>query len=73
MPSTIWPGCAAGFAAAKRRGLGIATSEESDATLTLAALSSEIAVVAALTGVHSRTWLEQMIARATCIDPRADP
>ncbi|HEX8416928.1 MAG TPA: DEAD/DEAH box helicase family protein, partial [Methylobacterium sp.] len=33
----------------------------------------EVAVVAALTHVRSRPWLEQMIARATRIDPHAGP
>lgn len=31
----------------------------------------EVAVVAALTHIRSRPWLEQMVARATRIDPRA--
>src|SRR5215218_177593 len=31
----------------------------------------EVAVVAALTHIRSRPWLEQMIARATRVDPRA--
>ncbi|WP_372620094.1 DEAD/DEAH box helicase [Falsiroseomonas sp.] len=33
----------------------------------------EVAVVAALTHVRSRPWLEQMIARATRVDPHAGP
>lgn len=33
----------------------------------------EVAVVAALTHIRSRPWLEQMIARATRVDPRAGP
>ncbi len=33
----------------------------------------EIAVVAALTHIRSRPWLEQMVARATRIDPHAGP
>ncbi len=33
----------------------------------------EVAVVAALTHVRSRAWLEQMIARATRVDPHAGP
>ena len=33
----------------------------------------EIAVVAALTHIRSRPWLEQMIARATRVDPQAGP
>jgi hypothetical protein len=33
----------------------------------------EIAVVAALTHVRSRPWLEQMVARATRVDPHAGP
>jgi superfamily II DNA or RNA helicase len=33
----------------------------------------EVAVVAALTHVRSRPWLEQMVARATRVDPRAGP
>ena len=33
----------------------------------------EIAVVAALTHIRSRPWLEQMVARATRIDPAAGP
>jgi superfamily II DNA or RNA helicase len=33
----------------------------------------EVAVVAALTHIRSRAWLEQMIARATRIDPEAGP
>ena len=33
----------------------------------------EIAVVAALTHIRSRPWLEQMVARATRIDPYAGP
>ena len=33
----------------------------------------ETAVVAALTGIRSRPWLEQMIARATRVDPYAGP
>jgi len=33
----------------------------------------EVAVVAALTHIRSRPWLEQMIARATRIDPNAGP
>jgi superfamily II DNA or RNA helicase len=33
----------------------------------------EIAVVAALTHIRSRPWLEQMVARATRVDPRAGP
>jgi superfamily II DNA or RNA helicase len=33
----------------------------------------EVAVVAALTHVRSRPWLEQMIARATRVDPNAGP
>ncbi|HET9019551.1 MAG TPA: DEAD/DEAH box helicase family protein [Acetobacteraceae bacterium] len=33
----------------------------------------EVAVVAALTHIRSRPWLEQMIARATRIDPHAGP
>ena len=32
---------------------------------------SEVAVVAALTHIRSRPWLEQMIARATRVDPHA--
>src|SRR5829696_7198951 len=31
----------------------------------------EVAVVAALTHIRSRPWLEQMIARATRVDPNA--
>ena len=31
----------------------------------------EVAVVAALTHIRSRPWLEQMVARATRVDPRA--
>ncbi len=33
----------------------------------------EVAVVAALTHVRSRAWLEQMMARATRVDPHAGP
>ena len=33
----------------------------------------EVAVVAALTHIRSRPWLEQMVARATTVDPRAGP
>ena len=33
----------------------------------------EIAVVAALTHIRSRPWLEQMVARATRVDPQAGP
>ncbi len=33
----------------------------------------EVAVVAALTHVRSRAWLEQMVARATRVDPHAGP
>jgi superfamily II DNA or RNA helicase len=33
----------------------------------------EVAVVAALTHIRSRPWLEQMIARATRVDPLAGP
>ena len=33
----------------------------------------EVAVVAALTHIRSRAWLEQMIARATRVDPNAGP
>ncbi|MFC7693989.1 hypothetical protein ACFQY5_35190 [Paeniroseomonas aquatica] len=33
----------------------------------------EVAVVAALTHVRSRPWLEQMVARATRVDPHAGP
>jgi hypothetical protein len=33
----------------------------------------EVAVVASLTHIRSRPWLEQMIARATRIDPHAGP
>ncbi len=33
----------------------------------------EVAVVAALTHVRSRAWLEQMIARATRVDPHGGP
>jgi hypothetical protein len=33
----------------------------------------EVAVVAALTHIRSRPWLEQMIARATRVDPHAGP
>ncbi len=33
----------------------------------------EVAVVAALTHIRSRPWLEQMIARATRVDPNAGP
>ena len=33
----------------------------------------EVAVVAALTHIRSRGWLEQMIARATRVDPHAGP
>ena len=33
----------------------------------------EVAVVAALTHVRSRPWLEQMVARATRVDPNAGP
>ena len=33
----------------------------------------EVAVVAALTHIRSRAWLEQMIARATRVDPHAGP
>ena len=33
----------------------------------------EVAVVAALTHIRSRAWLEQMVARATRIDPNAGP
>jgi hypothetical protein len=33
----------------------------------------EIAVVAALTHIRSRPWLEQMVARATRVDPHAGP
>ena len=33
----------------------------------------EVAVVAALTHIRSRAWLEQMVARATRVDPRAGP
>ena len=33
----------------------------------------EVAVVAALTHVRSRAWLEQMVARATRVDPNAGP
>ena len=31
----------------------------------------EVAVVAALTHIRSRPWLEQMVARATRVDPAA--
>jgi len=33
----------------------------------------EVAVVAALTHIRSRAWLEQMVARATRVDPHAGP
>jgi superfamily II DNA or RNA helicase len=33
----------------------------------------EVAVVAALTHIRSRPWLEQMVARATRVDPQAGP
>jgi superfamily II DNA or RNA helicase len=33
----------------------------------------EVSVVAALTHVRSRPWLEQMVARATRVDPQAGP
>ena len=33
----------------------------------------EVAVVAALTHIRSRPWLEQMVARATRVDPNAGP
>ncbi|MDJ0390665.1 DEAD/DEAH box helicase family protein [Roseomonas sp. E05] len=33
----------------------------------------EVAVVAALTHIRSRPWLEQMVARATRVDPHAGP
>ena len=33
----------------------------------------EVAVVAALTHIRSRAWLEQMVARATRVDPDAGP
>ncbi|MER2197819.1 DEAD/DEAH box helicase [Methylobacterium brachiatum] len=33
----------------------------------------EVAVVAALTHIRSRPWLEQMLARATRVDPHAGP
>ncbi len=33
----------------------------------------EVAVVAALTHIRSRAWLEQMVARATRVDPNAGP
>ncbi|KAA2213537.1 DEAD/DEAH box helicase [Teichococcus oryzae] len=33
----------------------------------------EVAVVAALTHIRSRPWLEQMVARATRVDPAAGP
>ncbi len=33
----------------------------------------EVAVVAALTHIRSRPWLEQMVARATRVDPKAGP
>ena len=33
----------------------------------------EVAVVAALTHIRSRAWLEQMVARATRIDPHGGP
>src|SRR5688500_14580854 len=33
----------------------------------------EVAVVAALTHIRSRPWLEQMLARATRVDPRGGP
>jgi superfamily II DNA or RNA helicase len=33
----------------------------------------EVAVVAALTHIRSRAWLEQMVARATRVDPEAGP
>jgi len=33
----------------------------------------EVAVVAALTQIRSRPWLEQMVARATRVDPNAGP
>ncbi len=33
----------------------------------------EVAVVAALTHIRARAWLEQMIARATRVDPHAGP
>lgn len=33
----------------------------------------EVAVVAALTHIRSRPWLEQMLARATRVDPNAGP
>lgn len=33
----------------------------------------EVAVIAALTHIRSRAWLEQMVARATRIDPDAGP
>ena len=33
----------------------------------------EVAVVAALTHIRSRSWLEQMVARATRVDPNAGP
>ena len=32
----------------------------------------EVAVVAALTHIRARAWLEQMIARATRVDPHAN-
>jgi hypothetical protein len=33
----------------------------------------EVAVAAALTHIRSRAWLEQMVARATPVDPNAGP
>ena len=33
----------------------------------------EVAVMAALTHIRSRAWLEQMVARATRVDPHAGP
>src|SRR4029450_10979760 len=33
----------------------------------------EVAVVAALTHIRSQPWLEQMVARATRVDPHAGP
>lgn len=36
-------------------------------------LPCEVAVVAALTHIRVRPWLEQMMARATRVDPHAGP
>jgi superfamily II DNA or RNA helicase len=79
--------------AAQADTIRLATSDERDAQVTLAAFrltlepsvlvtvamayegldAPEIAVVAALTHIRSRAWLEQMVARATRVDAHAGP